>query len=185
MKIFAHQPIESTGIASFERMKDIHGKAIFDFYKSKEAKDLILHNSYGEPEEMPVEVFFRDHLDFTTLEHLALIECSGKILDLGAGAGAHALVLQDWGKEVIALDYSPGCCQVMRQSGVSNVVEEHYQKHQEKYDTVLMLMNGIGVVGDLTGFSAFLKWTKKVLNQGGQVLLDSSDISYLYEDDLE
>lgn len=166
-------------------MKDIHGQAILDFYKNKEADDLILHNSYGEPEEMPVEVFFRDQLDFTTIEHLALIECDGKTLDVGAGAGAHSLVLQEWGKDVVALENSPRCVEVMTRSGISQVLEEDFFKHIGKYDTLLLLMNGLGIAGKISQIPAFLKHCKALLNPDGQILLDSSDISYLYEDDID
>ncbi len=164
-------------------MKDIHGKAIVDFYKNKESDDLILHNSYGEPEEMPVEVFFRDQLDFTTMEHLAMIESEGRILDIGAGAGAQSLVLQEWGKDIVALDNSPGCVEVMNLSGISNVKCEDFYKHIGKYDTLLLLMNGLGIVGKLKQIPAFLKHCRTLLNPDGQIILDSSDISYLYEED--
>lgn len=166
-------------------MKDIHGKAIRDYYQNKITGPLILHNSYGEPEEMPVEVFFRDQLDFSTIEHLALMECKGKVLDMGAGAGAHALVLQALGFETYALESSPGCAEVMKNSGVKNVLLEDYRLHIGKYDTLLMLMNGIGLAGTLAELPSFLSKCKKLLNPGGQILFDSSDISYLYEEELQ
>lgn len=166
-------------------MKDIHGKAILDYYKGNEESSLTLHNSYGDPEEMSTEVFFREEIDFTTIEHLALIECEGKILDLGAGAGAHSLVLQDRGQEVYALENSPGCADVMKQSGVDNVILQDYRKHNEKYDTVLVLMNGLGLAGNLKGVPAFLKKCHAMLQPMGQILVDSSDVSYLYEDGLD
>lgn len=165
-------------------MNDIHGEAIMDYYRHGSADDLLLHNSYGDPEEMPVEVFFRDQLDFSTLEHLALIECEGVILDLGAGAGAHSLALQGLGKDVTALDNSPGCCEVMRMSGVEKVIESHYLKHRAQYDTLLMLMNGLGIVGKLKELPEFFAYAATLIRPGGQILVDSSDISYLYEDGL-
>ncbi|MFY0601870.1 MAG: class I SAM-dependent methyltransferase [Cyclobacteriaceae bacterium] len=166
-------------------LKDIHGKAILDYYKGDEDQSLIIHNSYGDPEEMPVEVFFREEIDFSALEHLALIECEGKILDLGAGAGAHSLVLQDRGLDVHALEYSDGCAEVMILSGVNEVIHKDFRRHTEKYDTVLALMNGMGLAGNLNGVSSFLKKCKSLLNPMGQILIDSSDLSYLYEDGLE
>ena len=110
-------------------MKDIPGRAIRDFYQNKPESTLLLHTSYGETEEMPVEVFFREEEDLSVLENLALIECSGRILDIGAGAGAHALMLQARDLEVYALENSPGCVEVMRQSGVTHVIEQDYQQH--------------------------------------------------------
>ncbi len=166
-------------------MKDIHGLAILDYYKRKQNSPLLLHNSYDEPEEMPVEVFFREEIDLTTLEHLALIECKGKVLDVGAGAGAMSLILESRGFDVIALENSPGCVEVMKMSGVSNVVYSDFMDHKEKYDTLLLLMNGIGLAGSLSNVPKFLEKCVKLLNEGGQILLDSSDISYLYEDESE
>lgn len=161
-------------------MKDLHGKAIIDYYEGNEAAKLVIHTSYDQPEEMPVEVFFRDALDFTTLENLALIECQGKVLDLGAGAGAHSLVLQARGFEVHALENSPGCIQVMKQSGVKNCILQDYRHHQETYDTILVLMNGLGLAGKLNRVSDFLGTCVSMLNPNGQILVDTSDIDYLY-----
>ncbi len=166
-------------------MKDLHGQAIQNFYTKKDLSPLTLHNSYGDPENMPIEVFFRDEEDLSTLEHLALIECKGKILDLGAGAGVHSLILQARGKDVTAMENSTGCVFVMLHSGVKKVLFEDYQVHQEQYDTLLMLMNGLGLAGTKLGIAPFLERCKKLLNPGGQILIDSSDINYLYEDGLE
>ncbi len=166
-------------------MKDVHGQAILDYYKGEKDCQLTIHTSYGEPEEMSVAVFFRDELDFTTLEHLALIECEGKILDVGAGAGAHALMLQGLDKDVYALESSAGCVEVMKQSGVHQIIYEDYLHHKGQYDTLLLLMNGLGIVGKIENVPAFLKLSKRLIKKGGKMLLDSSDISYLYEEGIQ
>ncbi len=163
-------------------MKDLHGRAIRDYYQNK-SSPLLLHTSYGETEDMPVEVFFREEEDLSVLENLALIECSGSVLDIGAGAGAHALMLQARDFEVTALENSPGCVEVMRQSGVKQVVNQDFRHHRQKYDTLLVLMNGLGLAGKLSGVQQLLKTLKGLLNPDGQLLIDSSDISYLFEDD--
>lgn len=165
-------------------MKDIHGKAIVDYYQRKAKSPLYLHTSYGETDEMPVEVFFREEEDLSVIELLALVECQGKVLDLGAGTGVHSLILQSRGFDVYALDNSPGCVEVMAQSGVSKIVREDYRMHSEKYDTVLILMNGLGLAGKLNGVKPMLEKCRKMLRKGGQILVDSSDISYLYESDI-
>ena len=162
-------------------MKDLHGRAIRDYYQNKPAP-LLLHTSYGETEDMPVEVFFREEDDLSVLENLALIECSGSVLDIGAGAGAHALMLQARDFEVTALENSPGCVEVMRQSGVKNVVNQDFHHHRQKYDTLLILMNGLGLAGKFSGVQNLLKTLKGLLNPNGQLLIDSSDISYLFEE---
>jgi len=162
-------------------LKDIHGKAIVDYYQGKSQSPLLLHTSYGSVEEMPVEVFFREEEDLSVLDLLALLECSGKVLDLGAGAGVHSLILASRGFDVTALENSPGCVEVMKQSGVPKVIGEDYRQHRGKYDTLLVLMNGLGLAGKLAGVKPFLMQCMSLLKEGGQILIDSSDISYLYE----
>lgn len=166
-------------------MKDVHGEAIFDFYKGDHSVVLKTYNSYGEPEEMPVEVFFRDHQDFTDMENLAITRCEGKVLDVGAGAGAHALFMQAFEMDTTALENSPGCIKTLRHSGMTKIVEEDFFAHKGKYDTLLFLMNGLGLAGKLDNLPYFFKHCEKLLNPGGQLILDSSDISYLYEDGVE
>ncbi len=165
-------------------MKDIHGKAILDFYQGKEKTPLYLYTSYGEVEEMPVEVFFRDEEDLSVIDHLALIECKGKVLDIGAGTGVHTLILEGRGFDVFALEESPGCVKVMTQSGVSHVIQEDFKNHKGKYDTLIVLMNGLGLAGILAGVKPMLLQFMSMLKEGGQILADSSDLSYLYEMDI-
>ena len=54
---------------------------------------------------------------------------------------------------------------------------------KEQFDTILMLMNGIGIVGTLDRLPKFFRQRDKLLAPGGQVLCDSSDISYVFEDE--
>lgn len=162
---------------------DVYGKALLDFYKfNREIEPLMLHNSYGASEEMPVDLFFRSYEDMPELEQRALAACKGKILDIGAGVGSHALYLQAKGLEVYALDVSPLAVNIMKQRGLkkSECTDiMHFQKGG--YDTLLLLMNGIGLAGAVNKLEPLLLHLKTLLNAGGQILFDSSDIAYLYE----
>lgn len=161
---------------------DIFGKALIDFYKKGHHDTLWLHNSYDEPEEMPVDIFFRTEPEMPELELEALQLCKGKVLDIGAGVGSHALYLQQRDFDVTAIDISTGAVQIMQQRGVKQVVEQDFFKLTETYDTLLLLMNGIGLSGTMDGFIQFLAKAKMLLNEQGQLIFDSSDISYLYDD---
>jgi SAM-dependent methyltransferase len=161
---------------------DVFGKALTDQFLHAEAEILWLHNSYDEPEEMPLDIFFRTQEDMPEMELIALDLCRGKILDIGAGAGSHALLLQEQKKEVTAMDISPAAVQIMQQRGVQKaVVADIYLYLSEQYDTLLLLMNGIGLTGSLEGFKSFLNHAKSLLKEHGQLIFDSSDIAYLYE----
>lgn len=162
---------------------DIYGQALQDYFDGKREQKLWFNNNYGAPEEMPTEVFFRGETEMPEAELLALNLCRGKILDIGAGAGSHALVLQQRGFDVTALEISPGAAAVMQKRGVKTLVQQDiFQYKTEKFDTLLLLMNGIGLTQNLAGLDRFLLHAKQLLLPGGQLIFDSSDIMYLYED---
>jgi len=161
---------------------DIYGNALLDFHQTGKAEILWLHNSYDEPEEMPIEVFFRGENDMPEIELRALALCKGKVLDVGAGVGSHALLLEKKGVDVTAIDISEIAVQIMQERGVKKPLTQDFFKTTEKYDTLLFMMNGIGLTGTLPGFENLLESAKNLLNPKGQLLFDSSDISYLYDD---
>lgn len=134
--------------------------------------------------EMPVATYFRPPEAMPELEQLALRACRGKVLDIGAGAGSHALALQERGLEVTAMDIAPGAVAVMRARGVQQVLEQDIFDHTgPAYDTLLLMMNGIGLTGTIAGLRRFLQHARTLLRPNGQVLFDSSDVAYLYEEE--
>lgn len=164
--------------------RDVYGEALYDYHVLRELKDpLRLHSSYGDIEEMPVDIFFRDEADFPELEHIALALCDGHVLDVGAGVGSHALYLQEKGFRVDALEISASACSIMEQRGVHHIIRDDFFALQTAgYDTLLFLMNGIGLAGTTAGLRQLLRHSKNLLSDRGQLLFDSSDISYLYEE---
>ena len=162
---------------------DILGAALQDYYLNGTAETLWVHNSYGEEEVMPVDLFFRNETEMPELELKALELCRGHVLDVGAGAGSHALVLQERKFKVTALDISEKAVTIMKQRGVKDVIEKNiFDLETASYDTLLFMMNGIGVTGSINGFKDFLKKAKTYLKPSGQLIFDSSDISYLYQE---
>lgn len=158
-------------------------QALADFFETEISADLTLHNNYGEPELMPVEVFFRSQEDFTDLDHIALSFCQGKTLDIGAGTGVHSAVLQAMGIDVTALEISEFACKAMKSIGIKKVINmDLYDLKNEKFDTLLLLMNGFGLCGKVSQAPTFYKILKSLLNPGGIAVVDSSDVSYMYDE---
>ena len=160
---------------------DVFGKALTDYYLNDKADVLHLFNSYLEPEEMPIDIFFRDREEMPELELKALEMCVGKTLDVGAGVGSHALILQNFNIDVTAIDICDDAVKIMKKRGVKKAFTQNILTNTDKYDTLLFLMNGIGLTETLPKFRSFLGKAKQFLNEGGQLLFDSSDISYLFD----
>ena len=160
---------------------DPMGRAIADYWKTKKADRLRVFSPMFEEDEIPVTTLFRRNDDMPAIERKALDMAIGKTLDVGAGSGCHSLVLQQRGVDVTAIDISPLSVETMKERGVKKVLEQDFFTLEGQYDTILMLMNGIGIVGTLERLPEFFRHLDKILAPGGQVLCDSSDICYVYE----
>lgn len=158
------------------------GQAISNYYFNKNNTPIQVLSSNVEDEELPPDYFFRKFPDMPKLERLALKKCEGKVLDIGAGAGCHSLFLQSKKVDVTALEISQLCCNVMNELGVKKIENTDILSYNSQtFDTILLLMNGIGIAGNLTGLKKLLNHFKTLLNSGGKILLDSSDLIYLFE----
>ena len=164
---------------------DPMGAAIRDYQNKGKASRLRVLSSMFDEDEMPVAHLFRTFSQMPRLEQKALSMAKGRVLDIGAGAGCHALALQEHGLEVKAIDISPLSCEVMKERGVKNAecVNLFNPQLQGKYDTLLLLMNGTGIAGKLNRLSMLLNRLKELLAEGGQILIDSSDLKYIYENE--
>ena len=160
------------------------GQAIYDYFEKGVAGKLRVFSPDFDEDEIPVETLFRELDEMPKIEQKALELAQGKILDVGAGSGCHSLELQNMGKSVKAIDISKLSVEVMKESGVENAaVEDFFEIKDEKFDTILMLMNGAGIVGTIDRLPEFFEHLKNILTPEGQVLLDSSDIRYIFEDE--
>jgi len=163
---------------------DPMGAAIYDYHKNGCADSLIVSSSMFEDDEIPVDTLFREFDDMPELEKTALEEAYGDILDVGAGSGCHSLALKKMGKNADAMDISPLSVAVMRERGVNAYLADFYDEaFDRKYDTVLMLMNGTGIIGNLDNMPDFFARLRQILKPGGCLLIDSSDLRYLFEEE--
>ena len=159
------------------------GRAIADYHATGKAAKLRVFSPMFDEDEIPVATLFRSMDDMPALEKEALMAARGRILDVGAGAGCHSLALQAMNKQVVAIDISPLSVATMRERGVLDVREQDFFALDGQFDTILMLMNGIGIVGTLARFPEFFMQVDRLLAPGGQLLCDSSDICYIFEDE--
>jgi SAM-dependent methyltransferase len=167
---------------------DVLGQALLDYQHGHSKAALTVHCSAADDEPLPAAYFFRTLLAMPELERQALDECRGRVLDLGAGAGCHTLELQSRDfTDIKSLDHSLGAVQVMQARGVRQPTHgDIYTARAAQelpYDTILLLMNGLGLAGTLEGIDKLLAHARTLLAPDGQILATSTDIKYLFEDE--
>lgn len=165
-------------------MNDSFGEAISDYFKSGVDSNLIVNSNYTEDEIIPVSYFFRTEKEMSKIEKTALKLCSGNVLDVGAAAGCHSIILQNKNINVTALEGSKRSTGVLKKRGIQNIINTSiYSLSEKKYDTILLLINGTGIGETLEGLQNLLVHLKTLLQAKGKILIDSSDIKYLFEEE--
>ena len=164
--------------------EDILGTALLDYQKGNYSEDITTYSSLNEEDVLPLPYMFRSFKEMPEIEQKALSMCSGAVLDVGCGTGSHGLYLQDKGVSVTGLDASKGAIDVSMLRGLKNAVHSNLEDYQgQQFQTILILMNGVGLAGTLNGLEKFFTKLKSLLKEDGQILLDSSDIIYMFEND--
>ncbi len=158
------------------------GQAVLDYHYHSINHPIVVHSDDFDDDTIDTDYLFRTYKQMPALEKKALSLCKGSILDVGACAGAHSVYLQDKGFEVTSLETSKLCCEVLKNRNLRNVIHQDIFKFDgHTFDTILLLMNGTGIAGSLSGLEVMLHHLKTLLNPEGQILIDSSDLIYLFE----
>ena len=163
-------------------MQDIIGTALLDYYHGNYSEDIITETNISDEDDLPLPYLFRIFKEMPEIEQKALESAKGKTLDVGCGAGSHSLYLQEKGLDVMAIDTSKGAIEVCKLRGVKNAKNiDLLQLKNESFDTILLLMNGTGIFQSLENTSKYLQHLKSLLNPNAQILIDSSDLRYMYD----
>lgn len=166
-------------------MKDLFGKAILDYQTNSSPENMITSTSISDEDEMEVAYLFRSFDEMPTLEQKALQLAKGRTLEVGCGAGSHGLYLQsERNIDVHSIDISKNAIEACTLRGLKNTqVIDVLNIENEKYDTILLLMNGTGIFETLDRTTVYLQKLKSLLQPSGQILIDSSDIIYMFDED--
>ena len=166
-------------------MKDLFGKAILDYQTNSSPENMITSTTISDEDEMEVAYLFRSFDGMPTLEQKALQLAKGRTLEVGCGAGSHGLYLQsERNIDVHSIDISKNAIEACTLRGLKNTqVIDVLNIENEKYDTILLLMNGTGIFETLDRTAVYLQKLKSLLQPNGQILIDSSDIIYMFDED--
>jgi SAM-dependent methyltransferase len=165
-------------------MKDLFGKAILDFQTNNSPEDLITETSISESDEMSISYLSRSYNEMPKIEQKALQLAKGKVLDVGCGAGSHSLTLQnDLNLDVTSIDISKNAIKACELRGLKKAkIKDVMTLENEKFDSIILLMNGTGIFETLEKTPLYLQKLKSLLNPKGQILIDSSDIIYMFDE---
>lgn len=158
---------------------DPHGHALNDYFNGNTAATIAVYGDNGEllHPEVPLALFFRTPEEFPPLERKAVELCRGRVLEFGAGTGCHSLAIQERGLDVCAIDFLPACVEIARHRGVRDTRLADIRDFDDgPFDTLLSLMNGLAIVPNLGDLEPFLEQLRRLVNPGGQLLIDSSDL---------
>lgn len=160
------------------------GRAVYDYHFNSINQPVIVHSEDFEDDQVETSYLFRSYKQMPVLEKKAMNLCRGKVLDVGACAGAHSVYLRNKGFDVTAIETSALCCQVLKNRGVTNVINQDIFKFSgQRFDTILLLMNGTGIAGSISGLDILLFHLKTLMSEEGQILIDSSDLIFLFEEE--
>ena len=166
-----------------DSLNDPIGQAILDYNESKKSVDIIVESDICDDDIIPSEYFFRSFNEMPKIEQEALKRCTGKTLDIGAAAGTHAKYLKKNGIDVTCIEISSKSVDFLKSQKITAERINFFDIEGQEYNTLLMLMNGIGIAGKLSNLEYTLIKAKSLLVSGGKLLCDSSDLKFLYEDD--
>jgi SAM-dependent methyltransferase len=156
---------------------ELYGQSLLDFFNGDTSAKVVVRRDDEFMGDLPASVFFRKPSDFSSLERTAMTLCRGYVLDVGAGAGCHSLALQDRGIRVLAIDVSSHAIEMMSKRGVKEIRHgDVFEFHEGPFDTLMMMMHGIGLVEDLSGLDRFLCHAHRLLKPDGQIVFDSLDV---------
>ena len=159
------------------------GSAMENYFEKNDNTPIRVFINKSEEPEMYPSVFFRPYKNMLKYEKIALKNSTGKVLDLGCGAGCHSLYLQNKGFNVTAVEVSKKSANVALSQGVNKVINEDWRNlNLKNFDTVLVLMNGMGLAESPTELKLMFRKLKSLLSKTGSILIDSTDVTYAKAD---
>jgi len=159
------------------RVRDIFGIMYSDFLSKKHNASYIIRREDGfATKDNLVSRYFQGYNKWSNVSKAVLRAVKGRILDLGAGAGRHALHYQKEGFEVYAVDDSPLAVEVMKKRGISNVLVGDITRLAELnfqegfFNTVLLMFNNFGLGGDTPTIIEYLREFYRITNNKAKII---------------
>jgi len=166
-------------VSDFVEKSDVFGEALYGYLNGDSSTYSIIWRNNTHIDDIDTSVFFNSYLGWEDYEkNILLKNIKGKVLDIGAGAGRHALFLQKKGFDVQAIDNSPGAVQIMKIRGVKNVQLADMRDLPfpgNSFNSVLIMFSDLGIAGSIKDTKQLLKNLYKMTTEKGRIILALRD----------
>lgn len=156
-------------------IEDAYGKQLRTQYESHVATvEIIERDDHYIDIGSEMGMYFSEYEQWSDFERQAIALAEGRVLDIGCGAGRHSLYLQEKGFNVTAIDNSPGAIEVCKLRGLKNAIVKSVAYIDEfepnSFDTILMLGNNFGLLGDAENAKLILEKMSRIASSEAQII---------------
>jgi SAM-dependent methyltransferase len=152
---------------------DLFAEALWRLFETGHS-ELQVERDDGRCEVEDISWYLTNYSAFPRYEKKALRFARGRVLDVGCGAGRHALYLQRRGFLVTGIDASPRLVELARERGVEDVrVVDACGRlpfRNGEFDTVILFGNNLGICGTPTKFKRMMSELYRITSSGGRLL---------------
>lgn len=159
------------------RSQDAFGQLLLSCLQGKETLEIIERDD-GFIEAGYGDRYFTSYEDWPSHHVTAMRYVSGRVLDVGCGAGSHSIYCQEQGYRVMGIDVSPGAIQVSRHRGLRHgrvMSVTQVSASLGVFDTILMLGGNFGTLGNLERASRLLKRFHRMTTPTARIIAESRD----------
>ena len=166
---------------NFQKAKDVYGRQMMAFYLNQHSSEVIeREDGYLDAGGLGGRNYYlSEYKDWAPFEKESMKYVKGKVLDIGCGAGRHALHLQKNSFDVTGIDLSPLAVQVCKLRGLKKAkvlpVEKISRLKAGAYDTLLMMGNNFGLFGSFKKAKRLLNQMRRVTTPKAVILAQTLD----------
>ena len=158
--------------------EDAIGQAMLDHFEGRGGEEIVERDDgFILATDGPAD-YLALYEAWPAVEQQAMDLVQGRVLDVGCGAGRGALVLQERGHEVVAIDVSPGAVEVCTRRGVKDarvLTIEEIGPELGTFDTVLLLGVNFGLLGNEAKATELLGRFAALTTERGRVVAGSRE----------
>jgi len=161
-----------------KRNQDASGQAMLDYLNGKRSFEICERDDGSICVSPGPAGYFSPYRKWSPHEKKAVRYAKGKVLDVGCGAGRHALYLQSRGLDVVGIDISPRAIEVCRRRGLKQTKVMSIAQLSSRmgaFDTIIMFGNNFGLFANPGRARWLLRRFHKMTSPSGRILAQTLD----------